>query len=88
MSEISFTVIFANIFPNGTVFWALLFWRFMTYYIYIIQGLCIVIYDYFIGNKKFKWLQKKWELEAESMLFEEEQIKKYKLKNKNKKIFK
>ena len=77
MNEISFTVIFASVFPEGTVFWGLLFWRFMTYYIYILQGISIIIYDYFIGNRKFKWLQKKWELETESALFKEEQIRKY-----------
>ncbi len=85
MNEISFTFIFASIFPEGTVFWGLLFWRFMTYYIYILQGIIIVIYDYFVGNKKFKWLQKKWELETESALFKEEQIKKYNKQRKNSK---
>ena len=57
----------------------------MTYYIYILQGISIVIYDYFVGNKKFKWLQKKWELETESALFKEEQIKKYNKQRKNSK---
>ncbi len=80
MNEISFTVVFGSIFPDGTVFWGLLIWRFMTYYMYIMQGITIVIYDYVHGNKKFKWLQKKWELEAESALFKEEQIKNYKSK--------
>ena len=82
MNEISFSVYFADIFPTGTVFWGLLFWRFMTYYIYILQGLVITIYDYFIGNKKYEWQSKKWELETESLAFREEQIKKY---NKSKK---
>ena len=86
MNEISFTVIFANIFPEGSVFWGLLFWRFMTYYIYILQGIGIVVYDYFIGNRRYRWLKRKWELETESVLFKEEQIKKYKKqKSKNSK---
>ena len=79
MNEISFSVYFANIFPAGTVFWGLLFWRFMTYYIYILQGLFITIYDYFIGNKKYLWQSKKWELENESNVFKEEQIRKYQM---------
>ena len=78
MNEISFTAIIGVLFPDGTAFWGLLFWRFMTYYIYIIQGICIVIYDYAYGNKKYRWLEKKWQLEKESIAFEEEQIKKYK----------
>ena len=83
MNEISFSVYFADIFPAGTVFWGLLFWRFMTYYIYILQGLAITIYDYFIGNKKYEWQSKKWELEKESQSFRDEQIKKFN-KSKNK----
>ncbi len=79
MNEISFSVYFADIFPAGTVFWGLLFWRFMTYYIYILQGLFITIYDYFIGNKKYLWQSKKWELENESNVFKEEQIRKYQM---------
>ena len=83
MNEISFSVYFADIFPAGTVFWGLLFWRFMTYYIYILQGLAITIYDYFYGNKKYEWQSKKWELEKESQSFRDEQIKKFN-KSKNK----
>ncbi len=85
MNEISFTVVFGSIFPEGTVFWGLLVWRFMTYYLYILQGITIVIYDYVHGNKKFKWTQRKWELEAESILFKEEQIKNYKKQKKTRK---
>ena len=85
MNEISFTVVFGSIFPEGTVFWGLLVWRFMTYYLYILQGITVVIYDYVHGNKKFKWTQRKWELEAESILFKEEQIKNYKKQKKTRK---
>lgn len=80
MNEISFTVIFATIFPEGTIFWALLFWRFMNYYIYLIQGIGIVIYDYAFGNRKYNWLKRKWELESESAIFKEQQLKKKKKK--------
>lgn len=85
MNEISFTVVFSALFPEGTVFWALLFWRFMTYYIYILQGVFIVIYDYSYGNKKYRWLEKKWQLEKESNSFQEEQIRKYKREQKKRK---
>lgn len=83
MSEISFTVVFGSLFPEGTVFWGLLIWRFLTYYAYLVQGIGVITYDYFVGNRKFKWLQRKWELEAESVLFKEEQIKNYKKAKKN-----
>ena len=78
MNELSFTFVFGQMFPEGTVFWGLLLWRGVTYYIYLLQGIGIITYDYLYGNKKFKWLQRKWELEAESISFKEEQIKKYK----------
>ncbi len=85
MNEISFTVVFSTLFPEGTVFWGLLFWRFMTYYIYILQGVSIVIYDYAVGNKKYRWLERKWQLEKESITFQEEQIKKYKREQRRRK---
>lgn len=84
MSEISFTAVFGTMFPQGTVFWGLLMWRFATYYAYLIQGIGLIAYDYLVGNRKFKWLQRKWELEAESVLFKEEQIKNYKKTTKRK----
>ena len=82
MNELSFTFVFGLMFPEGTVFWGLLLWRGVTYYAYLIQGIGVIAYDYLFGNKKFKWLQRKWELEAESVSFKEEQIRKYKLAQK------
>ena len=82
MSELAFTLTFASLYPEGTVFWGLLLWRFMNYYIYLVQGLLIIMYDYIIGNKKYEWQKRKWELEAESTRFKEEQIKRF---NKTKK---
>ena len=82
MSEIAFTLTFKDIFPGNTVFWGLLLWRFMNYYVYLVQGLFVLIYDYLIGNKKYEWQKRKWELEAESTRFKEEQLKKF---NKTKK---
>ena len=85
VSELSFTALFASLFTEGTLFWALILWRFMSYYIYIIQGIVIIMYDYFIGNKKYSWLKRKWELEAESAEFREQKLRNYK-RSKNKLI--
>lgn len=82
ITEITFTTMFANSF-GGVVFWGMLFWRLVNYYFYLAQGLCIIVYDYLIGNKKFKWQQRKWELELESEKFKQEQLKSYRKKSKN-----
>ena len=86
MSEVSFTIIFSSIFPNGTVFWGLIFWRVMSYYIYIIQGLLVTSYDYIWGNKKYEWQKRKWELEAESNKFKQSQIRVYNKRSRSRKI--
>ena len=46
MSEVAFTVALTPIYPEGTVFWGLLLWRFMNYYIYLVQGIFVMIYEY------------------------------------------
>lgn len=86
MSEVSFTIIFSGVFPNGTVFWGLIFWRIMSYYIYIIQGLIITSYDYFWGNKKYEWQKRKWQLEEESNKFKQSQIRVYNKRSRSRKI--
>lgn len=86
MSEIGFIAVFTGVFPEGTVFWGLLLWRFMNYYIYLVQGLMILIYDYIWGNKKYKWQKRKWELEEESIKFKQDQLKKYTKTSKTRKI--
>lgn len=53
-AELSFTAIFASYFPAKTFMWALLIWRFLSYYVFLIQGGIILIYDYIWGNKKLK----------------------------------
>ena len=84
VNELSFTALFAMVFSSNVMLtWALLLWRFMTYYAYLLQGLFVLVYDNVIGNKKYKWLKKKWELEAESINFTEEKIHEYN-QNKNK----
>jgi hypothetical protein len=55
-AEYSFGALFQSWFPNDVFLWALLFWRILTYYIYIIQGIIVVIYDTVVGNKKAKRL--------------------------------
>lgn len=88
-SELSFSVLFASIFEGGDLIWALLIWRFFTYYIYIFQGFFVTAYDYLHGNKKLEWTKKRWALEAESRAFEEKEHKEFELmlakKNKKKK---
>lgn len=77
MSEVSFTIVFGELFPNGTAFWGLLIWRFVTYYSFLIQGIITTVYDYVWGDKKLEWQKKKWQLEAESNKFKQDQVKKY-----------
>ncbi len=55
MAEISFTALFASLFVgdnSGFLFWALLLYRISTYYIYLLQGLVVSIYDLCVGDKK------------------------------------
>lgn len=53
VAELSFTAMFAGLFL-GASFWALLFWRLLTYYGYVIQGFLLLVYDAAWGNKKNK----------------------------------
>ena len=60
VAEISFTALFASLFKDGTLFWAMLFWRVLNYFIYLFQGLAIVIYDFLYGNKKNSVIKQKY----------------------------
>ena len=64
VAELSFTALFtANMIPGLTsinAFWALLIWRILTYYIYLAQGLGVISYDFFIGNKRLDKHKAKW----------------------------
>ena len=51
MSELAFTSLFSDIGGNEIV-WALLIWRLISYYGYVIQGFLVVVYDSLIGNRK------------------------------------
>ena len=52
-AELSFSALFRDYFTNTGVFvWAILFWRFFTYYAYLLQGVLVLLYDFLIGNRK------------------------------------
>lgn len=46
LAELSFYAIFASLFDANVLFWALILWRFITYYSYLIVGLAIMMWDY------------------------------------------
>ena len=54
-AEAVFLVIFKDVFDD--LFWPLLVWRIATYYVYLIQGLFVLVYDFLIGNKKAERLK-------------------------------
>ncbi|MGN0960733.1 MAG: YbhN family protein [Christensenellales bacterium] len=49
--ELSFNALLGSLFPEGTLFWGILIWRFLTYYMYIIQGGFILLLDMFPSKK-------------------------------------
>ncbi len=80
MNEISFSAMFAPLFPDKLMtFWALLIWRFCTYYYSLIQGICCISYDVAYGNRKYRWQTKKDMLIEESKVFKQAQIDKFRL---------
>lgn len=52
ITELSFTALFASIFSDGTLFWAMLIYKIFNYFIYLLQGLIVVTYDFCYGNRK------------------------------------
>ena len=50
--ELSFNALFSSLFTDGTLFWAMLIYRFFSYYIYLLQGFVVILYDFVIGNKR------------------------------------
>jgi len=68
VAELSFSTLFAALFTftSGSVAaWAVLLWRILTYYIYLLQGILVMLYDYCIGNKKIQPLLDKFKAEDE-----------------------
>ncbi|MGD9901081.1 MAG: lysylphosphatidylglycerol synthase transmembrane domain-containing protein [Spirochaetales bacterium] len=57
-AEISFSAMFASLFTGGSFFWAIIMWRFIVYYAFILQGILVMIYDMVIGDKKAERLKK------------------------------
>lgn len=78
MNEITFTALFSR-YLGGSTFWALIMWRFCSYYIYLLQGLAILAYDTMYGNRKYRWVKKRMELQDESQKFRQEQIENFRL---------
>lgn len=54
VAEFSFYAVFRLLIQDNFVFWALIIWRILTYYIYILIGLVILIYNYAYGNRKLR----------------------------------
>ena len=78
MNEISFTAAFGTVIQNsGVLVWVLLVWRLFSYYIYLLQGMLILSYDMAYGNRKYRWQVKKNELVAESSIFKQNQIDRF-----------
>lgn len=51
MAEISFAALFSKLFTPGVTFWALIFWRIFTYYLFIIIGFVFTLIDPAISKK-------------------------------------
>ena len=51
-AEISFLAVFATLVPEQTAFWALLFWRGLSYYSFILQGFILTFIDFIKGKKR------------------------------------
>ena len=77
MSELSISAMFAAFFPSSTLVWAMLIYRFFNYYAYLLIGLGVTLYDLFYGKRKYQWLKKQRELQAESREFRAVQIQNF-----------
>ncbi|MDE6583635.1 MAG: flippase-like domain-containing protein, partial [Clostridia bacterium] len=76
MNEITFQALF-SVYLGGNTFWAILLWRFCSYYFYLIQGIGILSYDTLYGNKKYRWIKAKLALQKESQDFKKVQIENF-----------
>ncbi len=63
-ADLGFKVLYGALFALAGVstafIWAYIIWRVLVYYIYIMQGLFIITYDYAIGNKKLAKYKDFW----------------------------
>lgn len=51
-AEISFVAMFSKLFTEGTTFWALMIWRIMTYYLFILVGFLFTIIEPFVIRRR------------------------------------
>lgn len=83
-ADLGFNVLYGALFTLAGVstafVWAYIIWRVLVYYIYIIQGLGVITYDYAIGNKKLAKYKDFWLLPFKERC----KIKKQNLMNKSK----
>lgn len=60
-AELSFSALIAVLFSsNGAAVWALIIWRILYNYSYIIQGFLLISYDYVIGNRRLEKNKEFW----------------------------
>jgi len=55
IAEVSFGLLFGHELvglTGSSLIFAMLIWRVLTYYSFLIQGICIILYDFLRGNKK------------------------------------
>ncbi len=76
MNEITFAALFKD-YLGGHTFWALLLWRFCSYYFYLLQGIGVIAYDTVYGNRKYRWVKKRFALQEESQEFRRLQIENF-----------
>jgi len=50
--ELSFSALFGALFPEGTFFWGVLFWRILTYYVYIAEGGVLLLSSFIYSRLK------------------------------------
>ena len=65
-AELTFAAAFSQYFKqsaSGITVWAMLFWRILTYYGYLLQGALLLLYDFVYGNKKIEPLLQKFKRE-------------------------
>ena len=77
MNELTFGALFGTFFSGGRLFWAIIFWRLVTYYLHILIGIVIMSYDVSYGNRKYRWRKKIHELQEDSLEFKQIQIQNF-----------
>ena len=57
-AEGSFYAVFNNVVPEGTLFWAVILYRVFTFYLPILCGVVIQLYDAIRGKRKVKLVKR------------------------------